>query len=92
MAQKRKKSVKRKKYKTVTFKLTDRQKKSLDKYSRARNMTPLKLIKRSIENFISLDYDVPPPKAPCPQNQLDLFTEIDLATASDQDKKVDKLD
>ena len=86
MVQKRKKSQKKRKYKTVTFKLSDRQKKSLDKYSRARNMTPLKLIKRSIEIFISLDYDVPPPKAPKVENQLDLFTEIELATNLEKEK------
>lgn len=64
----------------MTFKLTERQKKSLDKYARARNTTPLKLIKRSIETFISLPDDVPPPPAPTSKNQLDLFKEAELAS------------
>lgn len=64
----------------MTFKLTERQKKSLDKYSRARNTTPLKLIKRAIETFTSLPNDVDPPKAPTPQNQLDLFREAEVLT------------
>lgn len=81
MARKSKKKPKKRKFKTVTFKLTERQKKSLDKYSRARNTTPLKLIKRSIETFTSLPDDVPPPQAPTSKNQLDLFKEAELAAA-----------
>lgn len=75
MPRKSKKKPKKRKFKTVTFKLTERQKKSLDKYSKARNTTPLKLIKKSIETFISLPPDVPPPKIQTTENQLDLFIE-----------------
>lgn len=80
MATKRKKRQIRRKYKTVTFKLSVRQKKSLDKYSKARNTTPLKLIKRAIDTYISLPDDVPPPPAPSTHNQLDLFVEAELAS------------
>lgn len=80
MATKKKKRQIRRKFKTITFKLTERQKKSLDKYSKARNTTPLKLIKRAIDVFISLPDDVPPPPAPTTENQLDLFVEAELAT------------
>ena len=80
MAPRRKKRQIRRKYKTVTFKLSARQKKSLDKYSKARNTTPLKLIKRAIDTFISLPDDVPPPPAPTTENQLDLFVEAELAS------------
>ncbi len=90
MVQKRKKDLKKRKFKTITFKLSARQKKSLDKYSKARNMTPLKLIKRSIDTYISLDYNVIPPKVPSPKNQLDLFTEIELATNLMKEKDTEK--
>lgn len=79
MAPKRKKKRKVKKYKTITFKLTARQKKSLDKNSQARRTTPLKLIKRSIENYLSLVEEAPPP-AYITSRQLDLFAEIEKST------------
>ncbi len=80
MAAKRKKKQVRRKFKTVTFKLSVRQKKSLDNYSKAKNTTPLKLIKKAIEIFISLPDDVLPPQPITIENQLDLFVEAELAT------------
>ncbi|MCF8366356.1 MAG: hypothetical protein K9H16_11275 [Bacteroidales bacterium] len=80
MASKKKKRQIKRKFKTITFKLSERQKKSLDKYSKARNTTPLKLIKRAIDVFISLPNELPPPAAPTTENQLDLFVEAELAT------------
>lgn len=82
MAQKKKKKkpVKRK-FKTITFKLSVRQKKSLDKCSKAQDTTPLKLIKHAIEVFTCLPDDMPPPPpAPTIDNQLDLFVEAELAS------------
>lgn len=81
MPQKRKKRPKKRKYRTVTFKLTERQKKSLDKHSKARNTTPLKLIKRSIEIFTSLQDDMLATKEQISDNQLDLFIEAQAMEA-----------
>jgi len=81
MARKRKKKIKKRKFKAIAFKLSERQKKSLDKCSKARNTTPLKLIKRAIEHYISLPNDVVPPPIPTNDNQLDLFVEAELASA-----------
>ncbi len=75
MARKSKRRSKKRKFKTVTFKLSERQKKSLDKYSKARNTTPLKLIKKSIETYTSLQEDITLPKNETINNQLDLFIE-----------------
>ncbi len=78
MTRKKKRNQRKRKFKTITFKLTERQKKSLDKYSKARNTTPIRLIKRAIATFVSLPNDMPPPKAPTTKNQLDLFIESEL--------------
>lgn len=61
------------KYHAVTFKLTSGQYKSLRNYCKARKTTPIKLIKRSIERFIShYEYDVPA-ELYLTENQLQLF-------------------
>ncbi len=75
---KKKKKKKRKvtKFKTITFKLTARQKKSLDKNSKARRLTPLKLIKRSIEHYLKLLEETPVP-VHVNSRQLDLFAEFE---------------
>ena len=65
------------KYHAVTFKLTSGQYKSLKNYCKARKTTPIKLVKRSIERFISnYEYEVPA-ELYVTENQLDLFEEID---------------
>ncbi len=79
MAVKKKKKQKTRKFKTITIKLSVRQKKSLDNYSKVRNTTPLKLIKKAIETFISLAQDMPPPTNYATENQLDLFEEAEKA-------------
>lgn len=61
------------KYHAVTFKLTSGQYKSLRNYCKARKTTPIKLIKKSIERFISnYEYEVPK-ELYLTENQLDLF-------------------
>lgn len=61
------------KYHAVTFKLTSGQFKSLKNYCKARHTTPIKLIKRSIERFIShYEYEVPEDLY-LTENQLQLF-------------------
>ncbi len=74
MASKRKKKRKAVKYRAITFKLTDRQKKSLEKNSKVRRTTPIKLIKKSIDHYLSLQAEEKPPNYATP-NQLDLFEE-----------------
>lgn len=64
------------KFKTITFKLTARQKKSLDKNSKARRITPLKLIKRSIEHYLKLVEEAQIP-VHINSRQLDLFAEFE---------------
>ena len=61
------------KYHAVTFKLTSGQYKSLRNYCKARKTTPIKLIKKSIERFIShYEYEVPH-ELYLTENQLELF-------------------
>ena len=70
-----KKKSRRRKYHAVTFKLTSGQYKSLKNYCKARKTTPIKLIKKSIERFIShYEYEVPA-ELYLTENQLDLFDE-----------------
>ncbi len=60
-------------YHAVTFKLTAGQYKSLKNYCKARKTTPIKLIKKSIERFIShYEYEVPS-ELYLTENQLNLF-------------------
>ncbi len=73
----KKKSRRKYKYHAVTFKLTSGQYKSLKNYCKARKTTPIKLVKRSIERFISnYEYEVPA-ELYVTENQLDLFEEIE---------------
>ena len=74
MAARRKKKRKPTKFKAIVFKISARQKKSLDVYCKVRKTTPIKLIKRSIQHFLSLQPDDRPPDY-VTANQLDLFEE-----------------
>lgn len=76
MAKKTKKKRKVVKFKPITFKLSARQKRSLDKNCRARHTTPIKLIKKSIDNFLSLKVEEKPVQYVSP-NQLNLFEDQD---------------
>ena len=74
---KKKKSRRKYKFHAVTFKLTSGQYKSLKNYCKARKTTPIKLVKKSIERFIShYEYEVPA-ELYLTENQLDLFEEIE---------------
>lgn len=74
---KKKKNRRKYKFHAVTFKLTSGQYKSLKNYCKARKTTPIKLVKRSIERFIShYEYEVPA-ELYLTENQLDLFEEIE---------------
>lgn len=74
MAARRKKKRRPIRYKVVTFKLTARQKKSLEVYCKVRKTTPIKLIKKSIAHYLSLKPEDRPPDY-VTANQLDLFEE-----------------
>lgn len=66
------------KYHAVTFKLSAGQYRSLRNYCKARKTTPIKLIKKNIERFITAyEYEVPQDLY-LTENQLDLFTESSL--------------
>ncbi len=86
MAARRKKKRKPIKYKTVSFKLSARQKKSLDAYCTVRHTTTIKLIKRSIQHFLSLKPEDPPPDYTT-ANQLDLFWEEDDVPYPSEEKE-----
>ncbi|MBP9993603.1 MAG: hypothetical protein KBT67_01500 [bacterium] len=65
-------------YHAITFKLTRGQYKSLRNYCKARKTTPIKLIKKNIERFIShYEYGVPEELYLC-ENQLNLFDDSDV--------------
>lgn len=64
---------KSRKYKAVTFKLSPGQYRSLRNYCKARKTTPIKLIKRNIERFLTAyEYEVPNDLY-LTENQLQLF-------------------
>ena len=69
----RKKKRKVTKFKTVTFKLSAKQMKSLRNYCRARKTTPTKLIKKSIRNYTEYFSNEVPEKYHVSHNQLDMF-------------------
>jgi hypothetical protein len=61
------------KFNKITFKLSAKQKKSLDNYCKARRTTPTRLIKKSISRFINgFDMNVPQDYF-ITEKQLDLF-------------------
>ncbi len=71
----KKKRKKKVKYKKVVFKLSAKQKKSLENYCKARKTTPNKLIKKSISRYINgFDKSVPEEYYRT-ERQLDLFEE-----------------
>jgi hypothetical protein len=66
----------RRKFKTVSIKLSARQYRSLSNYSKARKTTPNKLIKKSIARYLEgFDKEVPK-KYHVSERQLSLFTDI----------------
>jgi hypothetical protein len=66
---------KRKKFKTVSFKLSNRQMRSLKNYCDARQTTPTKLIKKMIRDYIEYFDKEVPEKYRGSHNQLDMFNE-----------------
>ncbi len=64
---------KKTKYKVVSFKLSEKQMKSLKNYCRARKTTPTKLIKKSIRYYTENFSEQVPQKYYATANQLDIF-------------------
>jgi hypothetical protein len=76
MAQIKKRSRRSYQYHAITFKLSKGQYRSLRNYCKARKTTPIKLIKKNIERFITAyEYEVPQ-ELYLTENQLDLFEEM----------------
>ena len=61
------------KFKSVTLKLTARQKKSLENYCRSRGTTPVKVIKKSIRPLLENYSSLVPKNTFISVNQLELF-------------------
>ena len=75
MGQNKKRKRRNYKYHAITFKLSSGQYLSLRNYCKARKTTPIKLIKRNIERFITAyEYEVPS-DIYLTENQLNLFDE-----------------
>lgn len=72
---KRKSIKKRKKpkFKTISFKLTESQFRSLSNYCTARKTTPVKLIKKNIERYTTAYVKEVPMQYYVTENQLNLF-------------------
>lgn len=84
MLAKTKKKRKITKFKSITFKLSTSQKKSLDKNCRVRKTTPIKLIKKSIDAYLSLRINEDPVAYVSP-NQLNLFSDADFEVEENDD-------
>nr|NQU93122.1 hypothetical protein [Bacteroidota bacterium] len=82
MASKRIKKKKPTRFREISFKLSERQKKSLERYCKARKTTPIKLIKKSIQNYLNLQFVDKTPDYITP-NQLDLFIEAEAMQAAE---------
>lgn len=80
MANKRKKKKRSTVYKSITFKLTKRQKKSLEAYCADHNIGMLRMIKKSIQQYLNRPDDEKYPADHISENQLDLFVEAQLAS------------
>jgi hypothetical protein len=69
----RKKIRKPLRYKSITFKVTSRQKKSLDNFCKSRKSTPIKVIKRAIQPLLDNYAHSVPLNNFVTVNQLELF-------------------
>ena len=85
MGQNKKKHRRSYKYHAITFKLSAGQYRSLRNYCKARRTTPIKLIKKNIERFITAyEYEVPT-EMYLTEKQLDLFEEMTKTDKSTSD-------
>ncbi len=61
------------KYRQVNFKLTESQKKALDRYCKTHKVTPVRFMKALINNHVARYRSDPVPTSYVTENQLDLF-------------------
>ena len=73
MAAPKKKKKRKIKYKKFEFKLSEKQKKIIDKFCRAKKVSPNKMIKTAIRDYISKFADSLPEEDYISENQLQLF-------------------
>jgi hypothetical protein len=64
---------KKRRFKTLTLKLTAKQSRSLQNYCEARNTTPIKLIKKNIGKYLNGFEKEVPEKYRVSDRQLDIF-------------------
>lgn len=69
----KKKKVKKRKFKQITFKLSERQAKSLMKYCKACHTTPIKVIKRNLERYLGSYETNTQQESVVSERQLELF-------------------
>lgn len=84
MARRKQKKQASHKFSTITFKLGRLQKKSLDKHCKKQGLTRIKLIKRAIEDYLSLPDEQVAPRLFISPNQLDLFEEALRASEAEE--------
>jgi hypothetical protein len=80
MARKKTKKKRSTVYKSITFKLTKRQKKSLEAYCAEHKIGMLRMIKKSIQQYLNRPDNEKYPDDHISENQLDLFIEAQLAS------------
>jgi hypothetical protein len=73
MAALKKKKKRKIRYKKFEFKLSEKQKRLIDKFCRARKVSPNKMIKTAIRDYISKFADSLPVEDYISENQLQLF-------------------
>ncbi len=61
------------KYRQVSFKLTESQKKALDRYCKTHKLTPVRFMKTLVNNHVARYKTEPPPPSYVTENQLELF-------------------
>ncbi|MHC1707658.1 MAG: hypothetical protein AB9842_09065 [Bacteroidales bacterium] len=71
--EKRKKKVKKIKYRKVSFKLTDKQKKVIERFCRLKRTTPTRMMKAAIKDYLIRHAASMPEEDYISENQLKLF-------------------
>lgn len=78
-------------YNTISFKLTTRQRQSLEAYCRRNNTTPVKLIKEAISYALKDGYKIPQSNSYVGDGQIDLEDLIEEITKEDKRGNKDSL-
>jgi hypothetical protein len=69
----RQKKRKKIRYRKVEFKVSDQQKKRIDRYCRYKKLTPVKMIKKAVEEYLQRHAADLPEQVVVSKNQLKLF-------------------